>query len=120
MAETVGDRVRAIREERGEKQPQFAKTLTEAARRLDLSISYDNTMVSKMELGRRDVGIEDVRVIASVDKQNRGREWLAWGWRETLSRRQHPPTPIEANEQETVNPRSAAPRRVVGRRPRDR
>ncbi len=120
MPETVGDRVRMIREERGEKQPAFAAALTEAAKRLDLSIVYDNTMVSKMEVGRRDVDLNDVRVIASVDKQQRGREWLAWGWREVLSRRQHPKAPIEANELTTVDPHSAPPRRVVGHRRRDR
>ncbi len=79
MKETVGDRVREIRAARGEKQPKFAQTLTAAAKRLGINETYDNTMVSKMEVGRRDVGLNDAAVIASVDPLERGRTWLAWG-----------------------------------------
>lgn len=79
MSDSVGDRVRAIREARGEKQPEFAAALTAAARRLGITETYDNTMVSKMEVGRRDVGLIDAAVIASLDPSERGRSWLAWG-----------------------------------------
>jgi hypothetical protein len=77
--ETVGDRVRMIRELRSEKQPEFAIVLNRAASRLGIEARYDNTIVSKMEVGRREVTLEDVIVISSVDKKRRGREWLAWG-----------------------------------------
>lgn len=45
----------------------------------ETSLVYDNTKVSKMEINRRDVTLEDVIVIASVDPLQRGRKWLAWG-----------------------------------------
>lgn len=77
--EPIGDRVKAIREAWGEKQPAFAQRLTAAAARLGLRLRYDNTMVSKMEVGRREVTLDDVTVIASVDREKRGKEWLAWG-----------------------------------------
>lgn len=79
MSDTVGDRVRAIREGRGEKQPEFAAAMNGAAKRLGISERYDNTKVSKMELGTRDVSLADVMVIADLDHEKRGRDWLAWG-----------------------------------------
>ena len=79
VTETVGSRVRAIREERGEKQPEFAAALSAAAKRLRMPLAYDNTMVSKMETGMRAVTIEDIAVIASLDPQGRQKSWLAWG-----------------------------------------
>lgn len=78
-AESIGDRIREIRELRGEKQPEFAAALNAAAKRLGIAARYDNTIVSKMEIARRDVGLADVLVISSLDKKRRGREWLAWG-----------------------------------------
>jgi transcriptional regulator with XRE-family HTH domain len=77
--QTVGDRVREIREERGEQQPEFAASMTKAAKELGIAETYNNTMVSKMETGGRKVTLEDARVIARLDRKKRGRSWLAWG-----------------------------------------
>jgi hypothetical protein len=79
MSETVGDRIREIRSQHDEKQPAFAARLTAAARKLGVKANYDNTMVSKMETGRRDVTLDDVAVLASIDKLQRGKLWLGWG-----------------------------------------
>ncbi len=81
MKATVGDRVREIREALDQKQPKFAQTLTAAAKRLGIDATYDNTQVSKMEVGRREVTLNDAAVIASVDPSKRGKAWLAWGER---------------------------------------
>lgn len=75
----VGDRVRMIREARGEKQPEFAAAMNGAAKALGVDERYDNTKVSKMEIGGRAVSLDDVRVIASLDPEKRGLLWLAWG-----------------------------------------
>lgn len=76
---TIGDRIRKVRERRGEKQPEFAAAMNEAAQVLGIADRYDNTKVSKMEIGSRDVTLQDVQVIASIDPEKRGRRWLAWG-----------------------------------------
>lgn len=78
MREPVGDRVRAVREARQEKQPEFAAAMTRAAKRLKLKDRYDNSTVSKMESGMRRVTLEDVAVVASLDPDRRGVLWLAW------------------------------------------
>lgn len=79
MPHNVGDRVREIREARGEKQPEFAVALNLAAKRLSIDVRYDNTTVSKMEVGRREVTLLDVAVISSIDPHGRSKEWLGWG-----------------------------------------
>lgn len=78
--DTFGTRRRllAIREERKERQGDFAAKLTEAAERLGLELRYTQDMVSKMENGGRTIFIEDVAVVASIDPQRRGKLWLAW------------------------------------------
>lgn len=79
MSESVADRVKAVREALGLKQPEFAARLMVAARQLGVEARYDNTMVSKMELGTRYVGLLDGAVIAAVDPERRGLDWLALG-----------------------------------------
>lgn len=79
MPHNVKNRIREIREARGEKQPEFAAVLNNAAKRLSIDMTYNNTTVSKMETGARSVTLEDVMIIASVDPLGRPREWLAWG-----------------------------------------
>jgi transcriptional regulator with XRE-family HTH domain len=76
---TTGDRMRSIRELRGEKQPEFATELTRAAKRLRLDVTYEGSKVSRLESGRQIFTLEDVTIVASVDPEKRGREWLAWG-----------------------------------------
>lgn len=77
--EKVGDRVRSIREEFGEKQPEFAARLTAAAKRLGADVRFDNTIVSKVELGRRELSIYEAAVVVAIDPQRRGWDWLVLG-----------------------------------------
>lgn len=79
MAESVGDRVRAIREQFDEKQPAFAARLTATAKRLGVPVRFDNTMVSKVELGRRELSIYEAAVLVAVDPQRRGWDWFVLG-----------------------------------------
>lgn len=75
-----GDRVRAVREAIGERQPAFALRLTGQARKLGMIwLRYDNTIVSKLEQGTRDLSIDDTFVIAAIDPRQRGRQWLITG-----------------------------------------
>jgi transcriptional regulator with XRE-family HTH domain len=76
---TVGERVRQIREARGEKQPEFATALNAAAVRLGITARYDGTTVSKLETGMRRATLEDIELIAAIDPGDRGRDWLGWG-----------------------------------------
>src|SRR4051812_46961163 len=75
-----GDRVRTVREALGENQPAFARRLSEAAQNLGLIwLRYDNTIVSKLEIGARDLSTDDTVVVAAIDPERRGKLWLAWG-----------------------------------------
>lgn len=80
-SETRGDRVKAIRELLGLKQPEFAARLNEAAERLKLPAIYHNTKVSKMETGSRGVDLNDAYVVAALDPENRGTDWITFGTR---------------------------------------
>lgn len=71
--------MRGIREARGEKQPEFAAALNAAAVRLGVQARYDGTTVSKIETGMRRVTLEDIELVAAIDPEQRGREWLGWG-----------------------------------------
>ena len=80
MAETIRDRVRAVREATGLTETQFAALLNETAARLGMSRPrYDETNVRKMESAPRRVSFDEITLIASADPQHRGRVWLAWG-----------------------------------------
>lgn len=78
--DTPGKRVYAIRLALGDgwKSPMtmaaFAALLTKRS-----GTSYDSAKISRIESGERALSIAEVDVIAAVDPQNRGREWLAWG-----------------------------------------
>ena len=79
MGGSIGDRVRSIRELRGEKQPEYATALNAAAKRLKLPKNYSVSTISRLETGRQEITLEDVLIIAAVDPEKRGRDWLAWG-----------------------------------------
>lgn len=114
-----GRRLTGIRETLDLTQYQMADRLNDAAEAMGLPARYRYYTVSRMESGS--ITFEDAAIWLSLDPvRGHGWEWFVFGTPTISPKRQHPPTPIEANERETVNPHSAAPRRVVGRRPRDR
>lgn len=78
-SEARGDRVKAIREELGLIQEKFAAVLNDAARGLRLPAIYHTSKVSKMETGNRGVSLDDAYVVAAVDPQHRGVEWITFG-----------------------------------------
>jgi hypothetical protein len=79
--ESVGDRIFLVRAALGSsvRTPlaldRFAELLNAACgeRR------YDNSKLSLLERGKRKPTLEDVRLIASLDPQKRGRDWLGHG-----------------------------------------
>lgn len=74
---TRGLRVRAIREAGKWEQDEFARLLTDCAKRKRIDApEYDRTIVSKMENGRRDVSLTDAILAAALDPQHRSVEWI--------------------------------------------
>lgn len=55
-------------------QDAFAERLTAVGQG-----RYYGPEISLMEQGKKPLTLTDIAVIASVDPQQRGREWLAWG-----------------------------------------
>lgn len=107
MADDRGDRARAIREALGLDQRAMAERMNELAKRLGLRLraAYDNTVVSKIENGRRDMSVDDFIVYVRIDPEHRGADWLAG-------------TPAPANGYAIANERPVfVPR--VGPRPPD-
>lgn len=77
--QTVGERIYLIREALGTRRDpmpleKFAELVAERT-----GVTYDKSMLSRMETGDRKVSLDDVAVLAQVDPKKRGREWLAWG-----------------------------------------
>lgn len=62
-------------------QRQMADLLTATAERVGLRLKgrYDNTVVSKLENGRRDLSVDDLVLYAAVDPLKRGEGWIALG-----------------------------------------
>lgn len=110
----VRGRMLAIREERKERQGDFAARMNQAAETLGVPTRYTQDMVSKMENGGRTIFIEDVAVLALVDPQSRGKLWLGWGEERDSSlapvRRVAEPKPVATGFQ-TRSQRSAAKKR---------
>ena len=79
MAESQGDRVRIVREAMGKQQGEFADALNTKAAESGLRARYDNTAISKLENGRRDLSVNDLFLIAALDPKQRGERWLAYG-----------------------------------------
>lgn len=75
-----GDRVKAVRDALGLKQPEFAVRLTEEAQRRGLTwVRYDFSIISKLENGSRRLSLDDVLVLSCVDREERGMLWIGWG-----------------------------------------
>lgn len=80
--DTAGKRIYAVRLALGDgwKKPMtmadFGALLT---KRCKGAVTYDSAKIARLESGERRASIDDVAVIASVDPEKRGREWLAWG-----------------------------------------
>lgn len=89
---TRGDRVREVRKAGGWGQEAFAAMLNQAAEELGVSLDgpYDDTKVSKMENGRRDVSLTDAILVAHLDPLKRGVPFVA-GVRKVASRPVTPP-----------------------------
>lgn len=89
----------AVREARGESQQAFAR-----AAEKELGVIIDPSKVSKMESGGKQQMIaEDIVIIAAMDRERRGREWLTFGVREEL---QAPPVE-ELNRSQTSTEKAA-------------
>lgn len=82
--ETVHDRVFTIRQALGESrrkalsQKAFALLLNERARAMGKSVTFDESKIVRTETTRVP-DVDEVEVIASVDPEDRGASWLAWG-----------------------------------------
>jgi transcriptional regulator with XRE-family HTH domain len=68
-----GQRIKAVRDARGETQPEFAERLAELTKQ-----RYDASEVSRLETGNRVATWDDIAAIASLDPEQRGRDWLGW------------------------------------------
>jgi hypothetical protein len=77
-----GQRVRAIREARGEGGAAFAAAL----QALCPDRVYDAAVISKIEGGGRRITFEEADAIARLDPEKHGREWLAWGPTQKVAR----------------------------------
>lgn len=58
-------------------QREFVELLNAAARERGLPVIYDIVKLSKIENGTRRVALDDGIVVAAVDPDQRGIEWLA-------------------------------------------
>lgn len=57
----------------------FTERLNSAARELGMDANWTKERLSKVRSGTQDLSIEDVTVIASLDKERRGEAWVAHG-----------------------------------------
>lgn len=119
-----GLKLKEIREAMELSQSAIVERLNDAARRLNLPDRYVYYTVSRMEKGS--ISFEDARVWLSVaaDRDRFTWEWFVGGplLGSTVKPKASTPRLIETTEVETIDPQagrrgSAAPRRVVGRRP---
>lgn len=79
--ESVGARLRAVREATGKKQQDFVPLLDAAAADLYGSgeLTYSQSALSRLETGGQTATLEDIAVFARVDPKRRGKLWVAWG-----------------------------------------
>lgn len=69
----------AIRDASGMQPKDFAAQMVVVAKRLGLESSYSDTKLSKLVNGRQDVSLDDAIVLAHLDPEHRGVEWIALG-----------------------------------------
>lgn len=77
--QTVGERIYLIREALGTRRDpmpleKFAELIAAKT-----GVRYDKSVLSRKETGQIAANLDDIKAIASVDPENRGRDWLAWG-----------------------------------------
>lgn len=73
------ERVVAIREALGLDQWEFAVKANERAKALGVVARFHPSTLSRIETGNRPLTISEFVVVASLDKQGRGMDWLARG-----------------------------------------
>lgn len=78
MIETQADRVKAIRESRGEDQEAFARHFNDAATRYALRVRMDKHKLSRTENGR-EISLDEAVIFMSLDPKKRDLLWLATG-----------------------------------------
>lgn len=78
MTETPGDRLKLVREGRGEDQDTFAERFNAAAKRYGLRARMDKTKLSRTENGR-EISLDEAVVFMSLDAERRTLVWLALG-----------------------------------------
>jgi hypothetical protein len=59
-------------------QRRFAELLNAKAQEIRLDVAFDGSAITRIEKGERRLQLDEVTVIAAVDPEARGREWLAW------------------------------------------
>lgn len=78
MTLTMGDRLKLVREERGDDQETFVELFNERAKRYGLRVRMDKTKLSRTENGR-EISLGEGVVFMSLDKKRRSLVWLALG-----------------------------------------
>lgn len=76
---TRQERARAIREALGLRQDQFAARMNDVARQIGIEANYDAPKVSRIENDKRDIEANAASIIARLDPEKRGVDWLLHG-----------------------------------------
>jgi|ERR1041385_5566388 transcriptional regulator with XRE-family HTH domain len=74
-----GKRMRQVRDTRGETQADFATRLNEKARLRHWPADYTFGDVSQFETNRKYLTFEVAQLIADLDPERRGFEWVVFG-----------------------------------------
>jgi ribosome-binding protein aMBF1 (putative translation factor) len=74
-----GQRVREIRKATGMTGEQFAARLSHLSSALEVPAVYDKTQIAKLERGTRILTAEEAAILASIDPDERGVDWLVFG-----------------------------------------
>lgn len=97
-AEAVGKRVQAVRQARRESMLEFVFSIADATGR-----RFDPSKISKIETGKQEASLLDIAILAAMDPAARGREWLAYGSRESRSAERMDGVPYEEGTPVTLD-----------------
>ncbi len=75
----IGERVKEIRESRGESGEAFAASYQKAAKSFGLQIKFDRHKLSRLEGGGRRLTAEEAAIFSAMDPEERPTTWLIFG-----------------------------------------
>lgn len=100
-----GERVKEIRESLKLTGEAFGERLQRLAAGVGIDATYGKDKISRIESGRQAISSEELILIARLDTQQRGVDWIAFGVKQGRGK---PVIPEQAKEETASPPRKRA------------